>query len=220
MSKHLEKEMSALKRELLSLAAMVEDMVAKAVRSIEEKNEELANQVILMDEQVDENEVHIEEECLKILALHQPVAIDLRYIIGALKMNNDLERIGDLAVNIAQRVSTINKRPHVKSPFDYQHMSVLTRTMLHRAIDSLIGLDKARAKQVCLEDSKVDDLNRQMYQQVFAAIKETPEHVETLIQYLAVSRNLERIADYSTNIAEDVIYMVEGVIVRHSPDLA
>ncbi|MCY4523643.1 MAG: phosphate signaling complex protein PhoU, partial [Halobacteriovoraceae bacterium] len=179
---------------------------------------ELAREILNMDDQIDYKEVEIEEECLKILALYQPVAIDLRFLIGVLKMNNDLERIGDLCVNIARRSMFLAKRPPTTPPFDLATMAEKSTLMLHRAIDSLINMNADLARQVCADDQEIDKLNRGMYQKVYEAIKKNPDHVEELIQYLSASRYLERIADYTTNIAEDVIYMVDGSIVRHGLD--
>ena len=218
MRKHLSMELEALKRKLLLLTALVENSLQKAVLSITDRNQDLAREIINIDNQIDHREVEVEEECLKILALYQPVAIDLRYLIGVLKMNNDLERIGDLCVNIARRAIFLAKRPPIPPPFDLVTMAEKSALMLHRAIDSLINMNADLAKQVCADDEEIDELNRNMYQKVYQAIKKNPKHVEELIQYLSASRYLERIADYTTNIAEDVIYMVDGTIVRHNPD--
>lgn len=219
MAKHLETELSNLKKKLLSLTMMVEDVVQKAVKALQEKDKALAKEVIELDNKIDQHEVEIEEDCLKILALHQPVAIDLRFIIGVLKLNNDLERIGDLAVNISERTLFIIKENPIESPFDINEMALKTFEMLKKSIDALMSMDSELAKEVMLMDDHVDQLNRDMYGLVYAAIKETPGHVASLLNYLSASRHLERIADYTTNISEDVIYMIEGTIVRHSPEI-
>ncbi len=218
MSKHLEHEMDKLRKKLLSLTGMVEDGLYKAMKSFETRNKVLAKEVFELDHLIDEVEVEVEEDCLKIFALHQPVAIDLRYLVGALKMNNDLERIGDLSVNIAERGYYLTKRPEIEAPFDFKTMAEKTHSMLKRAIDALIDMDVEAAQQIILDDQEVDAINKAMYKKVFSRIKEKPDDVECLVQYLAISRCLERIADYTTNIAEDVIYMVNGKIVRHDPD--
>ena len=219
MSRHLESEMDRLRIKLLSVAAMVEEMLTKVARALHEKDKNLAQSVIDTDDQVDQLEVEVEEDCLKILALHQPVAIDLRYLIGVLKMNNDIERIGDLTVNIAERTLQIIKQPEVTQPFDLSEMSVKTIAMLKQSLDALIRMDLDLAKDVMLKDDEIDALNNQMYTAVYAAIKENPQNVVALLNYLSASRHLERIADYTTNIAEDVIYMVDGSIVRHNPQM-
>ncbi|MCO4794460.1 MAG: phosphate signaling complex protein PhoU [Bacteriovoracaceae bacterium] len=219
MSKHLEVEMGKLKDKLLSLTSLVEDVFKMAINSLHTKDRKMAKQVVELDNDIDDLEVECEEDCLKILALHQPVAIDLRYIVGVLKMNNDLERIGDLAVNIAERSNYILKAKEIPAPFDFTTMSAKAMDMLADAIKSLMKMDIELARDVINRDSEVDEINKNMYFKVFDAIKESPDDVATLINYLAISRNIERIADFTTNIAEDVIYMVEGSIVRHSPDL-
>ncbi len=218
MSKPLENELSRLKSKLLTLSALVEERVYQAVRSISERNSELASRVLDGDEEIDDMEVEIEEDCLKILALHQPVALDLRFVVASLKINNDLERIGDLAVNIAERSIFLAGQPPVRVPFDFDDMAQKTRTMLKHALDAMIQFNSKLANQVCLADEEVDEINREMYHKVYSEIKRTPDDVIPLIHFLSVSRHLERIADYATNIAEDVMYIVEGKIFRHKPE--
>ncbi len=215
MAQHLHREIEKLKTMLLSLGADVEENVYKAVRALDERNAAMAEQVIQADSQVDRFEVYLEEECLKILALHQPVAIDLRFVIAVLKINNDLERIGDLAVNIAERATFLSGREALDVPFDFLSMAVKTRAMLKRALDALVNMDPRMARDVCAADDEVDSLNREMYGRIQKSMQQHPNRIESLIHYLGVSRYLERIADHATNIAEDVIYMVDGDIVRH-----
>ena len=215
MSQHLNNEIESLKKELLTLCAMVEDSLRQAVKSIKQKDTELAKKVIESDIEIDQMEVKVEEECLKVLALHQPVAIDLRFIITALKINSDLERIGDLAVNIAERSLFLSKQNQIGMVFDFETMAEKTQAMVKKSIDSLVNIDPDLATRVCSDDDEVDNMNRQMYDETKKQIKQSPEQVETLIHMLSVSRHLERIADHATNIAEDVIYMVKGEIVRH-----
>ncbi len=218
MTKHFERELDWLKKELLELSALVEENVVKSIQSLKNRDEVLAREVINGDDVVDHSEVALEEQCLKILALHQPVAGDLRFIISTLKINNELERIADLAVNIAERSLVIMRQKVIDAPFDFTHMSQKSRFMLARSIESLIKMDITLAHEVCQADDEVDELNREVYQRVYKLIKEQPDNVEILINYISVSRHLERIADYATNIAEDVIYLVEGKIIRHQPD--
>jgi len=175
----------------------------------------LAARVIEQDRQIDRMEIDVEEECLKILALHQPVAIDLRFIVAVLKINNDLERIGDLAANIAQRAAFLSQRDRISIPFDFAGMAAKTQAMLRDALNALVEMDAEVALGVCARDDEVDEIDRQMYSQVEAAILQHPEYIDSLINLLGVSRQLERIADHATNIAEDVIYMIKGEIVRH-----
>jgi phosphate transport system protein len=211
----MQKEIENLKSMLLTLCAAVEKSLCLAVQSVKERDAVLARSVIDDDVQIDQMEVDVEEECLKILALHQPVAIDLRFIITALKINNDLERIGDLAVNIAERGEFLAGQEQISVPFDFEAMAEKAQWMLTGSLDCLVDMDCKRAYQVCAADDEVDAFNRQMYRQVEASIVAHPSWARGLLHLLSISRHLERIADHATNIAEDVIYMVEGKIVRH-----
>lgn len=215
MTLHLQKEVEHLKKKLLVLSTFVEESVQRAVKSLEERDGKLAAKVIENDLMIDHMEIDVEEECLKILALHQPVAVDLRFIVAVLKINNDLERIGDLAVNIAERAEYLATQPKVDIPFDFAGMSRKAQKMLTQSLDSLVNLDSPLAREVLPLDDEVDAINRQMYSQVIDGIRKHPENLNSLIHLLSVSRHLERIADHATNIAEDVIYMIEGEIVRH-----
>jgi phosphate transport system protein len=212
---HLQREIENLKKDILTLGAMAEYSVREATLAIERRDEELAQSVIEKDLTIDQMEVEVEESCLKILALHQPVAIDLRFIVAALKINNDLERIGDLAVNIAERALFLATQPPVSISFDFVGMARKAQVMLKQSLDALVNLNPEAAREVCEHDDEIDAMNRQMYLMVQDAIGTYPEQVESLIHLLSASRHLERIADHATNIAEDVIYMIEGRIVRH-----
>ncbi len=219
VTSHLHREIESLKLKLLSLSAIVEEQVQKAVKALHERDAELARQVILADdEEVDKAEVDVEEDCLKALALHQPVAADLRFIVAVLKINNDLERVGDMAVNIAERAGFLANQQPVEPPLDFSEMADKAQSMLKRSLDALMNVDPDLGQQVCAADDEVDVLNRRMYDQVQERIREHPEHIDYLMHFLAVSRHLERIADHATNIAEDVIYMVTGEIVRHKAE--
>ncbi|MFH0910004.1 MAG: phosphate signaling complex protein PhoU [Planctomycetota bacterium] len=215
MPVHLQREMERLKKKLLGLSAFVEENLLLALRSLEERDRALAEEVRARDLQVDRMEVEIEEDCLKILALHQPVAIDLRFVVAVLKINNDLERIGDQAVNIANKVKAIGERGEVLAVVDLRLILMKARRMLREALDSLVRMDVALARAVCAADDEVDTLKREAREKVEAALRATPERAASLLSALGAVRNLERIADLSTNIAEDVLYMAEGRIVRH-----
>ena len=215
MAKHLERDIERLKLNLLSLGAMVEESVYRAVQAIERADAISARRVIEEDNAIDQRELEVEEDCLKILALHQPVASDLRFIVAVLKIDNDLERIGDLAVNLAERAVLLSKSERIRSPFDLSGMAVKAQSMLRRSLDAFVNLNATGAREVCASDDEVDDINRRMYAIVLSSIKERPEHAESLVHFLTASRLLERISDHATNIAEDVIYLVEGEIVRH-----
>ena len=218
MTVHMQKEIENLKSKLLALCAAVEKSLSLAVDSVRERDAVLARKIIDDDVQTDQMEVNVEEECLKILALHQPVAIDLRFIITALKINNDLERIGDLAVNIAERSEFLASQELIEVPFNFDAMAEKTQWMLTESLDSLVDMDAKRAYQVCAADDEVDAMNRKMYGQIQESILRHPQWLQRLIHLLSISRHLERVADHATNIAEDVIYMVEGRIVRHKTE--
>ncbi|MFA5293315.1 MAG: phosphate signaling complex protein PhoU [Phycisphaerae bacterium] len=215
MPEHLKREIESLKKTILNLGAKIESTVHNAALSIEERNSELAQKIIENDITIDQQEVEIEEECLKTLALYQPVAIDLRFIIAVLKINSDLERIGDLAVNIAERAVFLATQPKPDIAFDFGNMAGVAQEMLKKSLDALVNMSPRLAQEVCSTDNVIDDMNRQMYLKVQKAILAHPEQIDSLIHLLSVSRHLERIADHTTNIAEDVIYMIEGQIVRH-----
>ncbi|MBN1759670.1 MAG: phosphate signaling complex protein PhoU [Chitinispirillaceae bacterium] len=216
MAKHLQRELDALQKQLLSLASIVEEQLTSAVRSVEKKDAPGARRIIEFDRNVDLLEVEVEEECLKLLALHQPVAIDLRFIIAVLKINNDLERIGDLAGNIAERAIALAVTPSFTFTSKLPLMCEKAVTMLRQSLDSLFKMDIALAKSVCKADGEVDDLYRDMIGIVRDGIVANTERVDEFLLIMSVSRHLERIADHATNIAEDVIYMIEGDIVRHN----
>jgi phosphate transport system protein len=215
MTTHLHKDVDKLKAKILLLAAMVEENLREAVKAFHDGDDALAEAVITKDLEIDQMELEVEEDCLKALALHQPVAIDLRFIIAILKIDNDLERIGDLAANIADRVRIMSGEPPIRIPPTIGEMSVKVQAMLRLSLDALVNLNPEEAREVLAADDEVDDLNRAMYAKINKAILEDPTQVEQLIPILTVSRFLERISDHATNISEDVIYMVEGDIVRH-----
>ena len=215
MTVHLERELDRLKKKILALGAIVEERVRMAIKAVETRDRELAKKVIEADDEIDQIEVDVEEGCLKILALYQPVAIDLRFIVAVIKINNDLERIGDIAVNIAERAAFLATQGKVDIPFDFAGMAEKTQSMLKKSLDSLVNMDADLAWEVGAADDEVDAINRDMYLQVQDGIRKDIDRMECLIHLLQASRHLERIADHATNIAEDVIYMINGEIVRH-----
>ena len=215
MTNRLHKEIESLKKNIMTLLTEVEENVRLSVNSLKKRDSKLAKDVIEQDHHIDQMEVQLEEECLKILALYQPVANDLRFIIAVMKINNDLERISDLAVNIAERADFLVTREPTGIPFDFSFMAEKVQEMLRNSINALVTLDVKLAYDVCAADDKVDDLNREMYHIVEDSVQRNPENIKELLHYLGVSRHLERIADSATNIAEDIIYMIDGEIVRH-----
>jgi phosphate transport system protein len=215
MTVHLVRELERLKKMILTLGALTERSVRTAIRAIESRDINEAKSVIQEDVEIDQMEVEIEEECLKLLALHQPVAIDLRFIVTVIKINSELERIADQAVNIAERMINIAKRERIQVSFDYSGMAEKTQLMLKSALDSLVNLDIELARKVIFLDDEVDKMKRDVYDKVKEAIQAQPQHVGYLINLLLISRHLERIGDHATNIAQEVIYLVEGEIHRH-----
>ena len=214
----LHKEIERLKKMLLALMTVVEENFNKAVLALENRDCELAQQVIAGDENIDEMEVDLEEEGLKILALHQPVAIDLRFIISALRTNNELERIGDTAVNIAERATFLCGEPPLNLPVDLASMADKAQVMLRMSLDAFVNMDVSLAGKVIRMDDEVDEMNREVFKVIYQTIKEIPDRAEALIHTLSATRHLERIADHATNIAEDVVYLVEGEIIRHQAE--
>ncbi len=197
--------------------AMAEQSVREAMLAVKRRDEGLAWGVIERDTSIDQAEVEVEEKCLNILALHQPVAIDLRFIIAVLKINNDLERVGDLAVNIARESLCLVQQPEIDIVFDFSVMAVKIQTMLKRSLDALVNVNSSQARQVCSCDQEIDAMNQQVYRIVLQAVNHAPSHSRFLVHLLSIAGYLERIANHATNIAEHVIYMIEGKIVRHSP---
>jgi len=218
MAKLLQREIGKLKKQILTLSTEVEKNLHLALDCIHKRDADLAMKVIEGDSQIDQMEVDLEEECLKILALYQPVAIDLRFIIAVLKINNELERIGDLAVNIAERGEFLAGQKKIDIPFDFTGMAEKAQDMLKKSLDSLVNMEADLAYHVCAADEEVDAINREMYRQIEKGIRQYPDRLSCLIHLLCVSRHLERIADYATNIAEDVIYMIQGDIIRHQAE--
>lgn len=215
MTLHMKKETARLKSKVLKLCSMVEENVRKSVDAVSNLDIDLAIRVKERDDDIDSMEVELEEECLKILALYQPVANDLRYVIACLKMNNDLERIGDLAVNIAKRAIEIAKHSDEDIVLDFYPLMEKTQAMLKKSLDSLVEMNDDLAIEVLTADDEIDKINKKNHAEVMELIKKNPEKVAFYLQLLSVSRHLERIADYASNIAEDVIYMVTGRIIRH-----
>ena len=216
MPNHFHKELERVKKKILSLGGIVEDRVRMSIKAIETRDIGIAKKIINGDYEIDEMEVDIEEDCLKILALYQPVAVDLRFIATVIKINNDLERIADETVNIARGINYLSKRKQqLGFDFDFSEMLAKTQFMLKRSLDALVNLDTDIAAKVCILDDEVDKMNGDVHRMVKDAIKKNPEMGEHLINLLLISRHLERIADHATNIAEEVIYLVNGEIVRH-----
>jgi phosphate transport system protein len=219
MLQHYARQIEKLKRMILSLGKRVEESVQQAIQAIEQRDVDLARAVIERDAAIDEQEVDIEEECLHTLALYQPVASDMRFIVSVVKINNDLERIGDHAANLAEQAIFLAREPRIDSvPFDFGGECRRVLSMVHRSLTALVSGDAQLALRVRQDDDEVDEIHRRMYQQVVGAIQEDADDAHRLIGLMNASRQLERIADLAVNIAEDVVYLVKGEILRHTEE--
>ena len=215
MTKHIERQIENLKERILRLGTLVEEAISKSITALINRDTSLAQRVIANDSEIDAMEVEVEEECLKMLALYQPVAADLRFVVAALKINNDLERMGDLARNIAKRVTQLEGGDPYDLPPEIRTMATQAQEMVRQCLDAVVKRDPTLARQVREEDDIVDEARQRIQRRVLQGIKDQPENVENLLRINSVSKHIERIADMATNIAEDVVYMVEGDIVRH-----
>lgn len=215
MTKHIERQIANLKERILQVGTVVEEAISKSITALINRDPALAQRVMTNDEEIDRMEVEVEEECLKILALYQPVAADLRFVVAVLKINNDLERMGDLAKNIAKRVTRLQGGNPYDLPPEIRTMATQAQEMVRQCLDAVVQGDPALARQVREEDDIVDEARARIQRRVMQGIRDDPENVENLLRINSVSKHIERIADMATNIAEDVVYMVEGDIVRH-----
>ncbi len=208
------REIEKLKAQLVLMFQMVEQSFTLACKALSKGDLDAAAEVVRKEPEIDEKRVDIQEECFKIIALHQPVASDLRFIIAALKFNNDLERIADLAESLAERARVLADRTAHAPPFDADAMAGHVHSMLSRSLDALIKLDQDLAMAVLEDEDEVDAMHRRNYDIIKAQIKKRPDDIDMLISYLSISRYLERVADYSTNLAEEVVYIVKGEIIH------
>ena len=216
MQRHFHEELEALKQTLLAMGGLVEDQIRRAMRALLERDDVIAQDVIDRDRQVNTYDVEVDEQCVNLLALHQPAASDLRFITTAMKIVTDLERIGDQAVNIAQRALELNREPQLKPYIDLPRMADKAQRMVKESLDAFVARDTALARQVCGEDAEVDALKEQIFRELLTFMMEDPRTVSRAIRVILISRFMERVADHATNIAEMVIYLVEGKMVRHT----
>ena len=217
--RHLQRELDRLKRNVLGLSALVEETLREAFRAIEQRDACAARDVIIRDMLIDQREVDVEEECLKILALYQPVAGDLRFVAAVIKINSELERIGDLASNIAERAMQLADGPAVPIPPQLPVMAERVQVILEKALDALVRQDAVRARLVLAADDEIDEMYRELLDELKDELREDLDHLDAVVLLFSVARYLERLADHATNIGEDVLYMVEGEIHRHqAPD--
>jgi phosphate transport system protein len=219
MSIHLTRDLANLHEHIMSMCAVVEDVVHRAVDDLGKPDIEVSRQIVDRDDEIDRWDVRIEEECLKILALHQPVADNLRRVAAVMKIAWELERVADLAVNIAERAAGLAAVSGIKVPEKFNHMALVALDMLRMALDAFVAKDSYRARKVCAQDDVVDTLNREIIDELLQMMKQSPDLIEPALHFFSASRHIERVADHATNIAEDVVYLVEGEIIRHQPEL-
>lgn len=217
MSKHFQRDLDSLQRKLISLASSVEEQIDLSIHALRNRKPLIARQVIDGDDAIDSEENHIEEECLKLLALYQPVAIDLRQVASVLKINSELERMADLAEDIAERALHLSQLPEIPVPVKLGPMTDITTSMVRQSIDAFVKLDPRLARAICRLDDQVDQFNYDIIEELIEIMKSNPSMVEAGLSFFSATRHLERIADHATNIAEDIVYLVEGEIVRHRP---
>jgi phosphate transport system protein len=218
MESHFQQELNQLKSELLKMAGLVERAINNAVEALVHRDTSLAERTIAEDNQIDKMELTVDEHCLKLLALHQPMAADLRFITSAMRINTDLERIGDQAVNIAERVMALNREPQLKPYIDIPRMAEIAQSMVKDVLDAFVNGDAQLARSVCERDDQVDGLNDQVFRELLTYMISNPQTITRAVHLILVSRCLERIADHATNIAEGVIFMVKALVIKHRAD--
>ena len=218
MTRHIDRQIGNLKEKIRRVGTVVEEAISKSISAVINRDVQLAQRVLANDDAIDRMEVEVEEECLKILALYQPVAADLRFVVAVLKINNDLERMGDLAKNIAKRVAQLEGAGPVDLPPEIRTMAMQAEEMVRECLAAVIDADPVLARRIREQDDVVDQARQKVRKRILAGIKEHPENVEVLLRINSITKHIERIADMATNVAEDVIYMVEGDIVRHRPE--
>lgn len=218
METHFQQELNKLKENLLKMAGLAEQAISNAVDALVQRNTSLAEKTIKEDEKINQMEILIDEWCLKLLALHQPMAADLRFITSAMRINIELERIGDLAVNIAERVISLNQEPQLKPYIDIPRMAEITQAMVKDVLDAFVNGDTNLARAVCERDDQVDALNDQVFRELLTYMMADPKTITRAVHLIIVSRCLERIADHTTNIAEGVIFMVKALVIKHHAD--
>jgi phosphate transport system protein len=216
MQRHFHEELEGLKQTLLAMGALVEDQIRRAMRALIERDEALAQDVIERDRQVNAYDVEIDEKCVELLALHQPTAGDLRFITTTMKIVTDLERIGDQAVNIAQRSLELNQEPQLKPYIDLPRMADKAQRMVKESLDAFVARDTELARQVCAKDDEVDGIREQVFRELLTYMMSDARTIPRAIRLILISRFLERVADHATNIAEMVVYLVESRMVRHT----
>ncbi len=215
LERHFEHELVALRQQLLAMGGLAEASMKKSIRALERRDAALADEVVADDHTIDRHEIEVEERCVRLLALQQPMAGDLRFITAALKISNDLERVGDHAVNIAQAAKRLAVTPALDPLLDIPRMETLASEMLRDALDTFVRRDTEGARALCRRDDEVDELNRQIYRELLTRMAEAPTTISRGLELILVARNLERVADLATNIAEEVVFISEARIIKH-----
>lgn len=216
MIRHFDEELSALKQTILRMGGLVEAQIAGALRALTERDSDLARQIIKRDHEVNALDVEVDEACMRLLALHQPAAGDLRFITTAMKISTELERMSDLAENIAERAIELNEEPQLKPYIDIPRMANWTLRMVKDSLDAFVNRDAVQARKVGADDDFVDDLTEQLFRELLSFMIENPQTITRAIRLTFVGKYIERIADHATNVAELVVYLVEGKIIRHT----
>ena len=218
MHTHFQEQLEKLKESLLKMAALVEEAINDSVQSLVKRDSDLVQKTMDLEKRINAMDIEIEEMCLTLLALRQPMAIDLRFITAAMKINTDLERMGDQAVNIAERAVSLNQEPPLKPYIDIPRMAEIVQTMVNDVLDSFVHRDPKLARSVCARDDLVDGLNNQVFRELLTFMISDPGTIQRAVHVMIISRCLERIADHATNIAEDVIFMVDALVIKHRAD--
>ncbi|MBI3609203.1 MAG: phosphate signaling complex protein PhoU [Nitrospirae bacterium] len=216
MQRHFDAELKTLKEKILRMGAMVEEQVAYAIKALVERDLDLARRVIENDHRVNALDVEVDEDCLRLIALHQPMAGDLRFLTTAMKISTELERMSDLAENISERAVELNEEPQLKPYIDIPRMAEHAQRMVKESLDAFVNRNSELARKVCRDDDFIDDLNHQIFRELLSFMIEDPQTTTRAIRISFISKYLERIADHATNIAELVVYLVEGKIIRHT----
>jgi len=216
--RHFQEELEHLKTRLLEMGGLAEEQVQLAVKALVDRDRDLIERVLQNDEPINKLHIEIDGRCFTLLALHQPMAVDLRAIVSAVKINTDLERVGDLAINIAEAARRYAQHPAVKKLIDIPRMATIAQSMLREALDAFVRRDAAAARRIVSRDEEVDNLNRQLFRELVSYMIEDTRTITRAMELVLVARNLERVADLATNIAEEVVFIAEARIIKHHAD--
>ena len=217
--RHFVEDLELLKTKLLEMGALVESAIQRSISAVTQKDRSAAEQVFMSEARINAIEIEIDDFAISLLALQQPMAADLRLIVAALKINTDLERMRDLSVNIAQRALSLMEGPVIKPMIDIPHIAGLVQSMVRKALDAFVHRDADLARSVLSSDDAVDNMRTACYHELVSFMEQDPQHIQQALALLSITRNLERIADHSTNIAEDVLFLVKGIDVRHHSEM-